>query len=428
MVRVLTTLLFGLTAALSSADAEAAPLSFESGKATVGPRVAIVGGTVHDGVGGVIENAVVELDGPRIVRVGTGAPSAGATVVDANGQWVTPGFIAAGTPLGLVEIDMEGSTRDTGRDGDPIRANYDAALAVNASSSLIGVQMVDGITSAAVTPQGGLLSGQVAWIDLLPHHHVGMVARSRVAVAGSLGQTYGGSRGAALARLAEVLDDARFYRARKAAYDRRASRDLAAHRLDLDALGPVLGREVPLVLSAHRVSDVLAIVELAKTQKLRVVITGGAQAWNVADVLAEAKVPVIVQPTSNLPGGFDRLGARMDSAALLHAAGVPVGIAVMGEAHNVRNVSQEAGIAIAHGLPAEVALSAVTSTLAQAYGMGADYGVLRAGAVANVVLWPGDPFELSNVPSAVYIRGEAQVLHSRQTELRDRYLDLSRFQ
>lgn len=402
--------------------AHAAELSFDDRKDA--PRVALVGATVHDGTGTVLTDVVVEMQGARIVRMGPGTPSAGATVIDAKGKVVTPGFIAASTSLGLVEIDMEASTRDSAREGnDVVRAGYDAAVAVNADSSLLAVQAIDGVTTAASTPHGGLLSGQVAWIDLLPGHHRDIVARPRVAVAGALGQRVAGSRAAALAHLAEVLDDARFYRSKKAAFDRRASRDLAAHRLDLDALGPVLGREVPLVLEAHRVSDLLAIAELAKAQSLRVSIVGAAQAWRVADVLAEAKIPVIVQPSANLPGNFDKLGARLDAAALLHAAGVQVGIAVLGEAHNVRNVTQEAGIAVANGLPHAAAVRAVTHNIAAAYGMDADYGSLAVGKVANVVLWPADPFELSTVPEAVYIRGEAIALRSRQTELRDRYLE-----
>ncbi len=400
---------------------DASPLSFDSDK--TGTRVAIVGGTVHDGTGAVYENALVELEGSRIVRVGPGEPTAGATVIDATGKIVTPGLIAADTTLGLVEIGMESSTRDTARDNeDPIRAAYDASVAIHAQSTLLAVQAIDGVTSAATTPQGGLLSGQVAWIDLLPGHHHDIVAKPRIAVAGGLGQRIAGSRAATLAHLAEVLDDARLYGTRKAAFERRASRDLAAHRLDLEALGPVLGREVPLVLEAHRVSDLLAIIELAKTQKLRVSVTGATQAWQVASELAAANIPVIVAPSSNLPGDFDRIGARMENASLLHAAGVTVGIAALGEAHNARNVTQEAGIAVAHGLPHEVALTAITHTIAVAYGMDADYGSLAPGKVANLVVWPADPFELSTVPDAVFIRGDAIALRSRQTELRDRYL------
>jgi imidazolonepropionase-like amidohydrolase len=390
----------------------------------------LVGAQLMVGDGTTIENATIELKGSRIARVsaGGGAIPEGPTRIDLAGKIVTPGLVAADTMLGLVEIDLETSTRDDARNAtDPVRAGYDAASALHADSALFAVQAIDGVTSAAVTPQGGLFSGKIAWIDLVAGDHGGLVSSANVGMRAALGQVVDGSRAATLQRMREVLDDVAFYRARRGAYDRRQSRDLAAHRLDLEALVPVLDRRIPLVLSAHRVSDLLALVELADQLRIDVVAVGGSQAWRVADELARARIAVIVQPSQNLPGSYDALGARLDSAALLAAAGVDVGIAVLGEAHNVRNVTQEAGLAISYGLPRDVALRAITLTLARAYGMDAHYGSIAAGKVANLVVWDGDPFELSQRPSAVWIRGRPIELRSRQTELRDRYLELGPF-
>ena len=155
---------------------------------------------------------------------------------------------------------------------------------------------------------------------------------------------------------------------------------------------------------------------------MRVVALGGTQAWRIADELAQAKITVVVQPTQNLPGTMDEMGARVDNAALLAAAGVEVGIAVLGDAHNPRNVTQEAGLAVAYGLDPALALAAITRVPARIYGMEAHYGTLSAGKVANLVVWDGVPFELSQRPAAVWIRGRAIPMRSRQTELRDRYM------
>jgi imidazolonepropionase-like amidohydrolase len=409
-----------------------ASLPFEREPPTAATRTFLVGADVHVGDGTVIPGGVVELRGARIVAVGGRELAAsvpeGAKVIDLAGKRITPGLVAAHTQLGIVEIDLEGSTVDAERAGpDPIRAGYDASTAVNADSSAIPVSAIEGITSAAVTPRGGLLSGQVAWIDLVAGEHRDIVARPRIAMAGQLGPQVGGSRAATLARLREVLDDARFYRDRRAAFERRQTRDVAAHRLDLEALLPVLDRQVPLVIAADRASDLLALCELAKQTGVRVVAVGASQGWKVAEALAEAGVAVVVQPSANLPGSLDQLGARFDNAALLHAGGVRVGIAVLAEVHNVRNVTQEAGLAVAHGLPPEVALSAITLELARSYGLDAHYGSIAAGKVANLVVWDGDPFELSRWPAEVWIRGRSIPLRSRQTLLRDRYRDLSRF-
>lgn len=425
-----------LSTAVPQWESHAAPPPSARGKATTklpfdapGERsVALIGGTIEVGDGTTIEGGVVEMRGTRIVRVaGPGAVAAlpsDARRIDVSGKIVTPGLIAASTPLGLTEIGAEGSTRDDARQSeDLVRAAYDAAPAVNAASALLRVQAIEGITTAATTPQGGLFSGQAAWIDLAADEHATIVARPSIAMVAHLGQAYAGSRAATLAKMREVLDDARFYRDRRAAFDRRQTRDVVAHRLDLQALDPIVSGQSPLFVSADRVSDILALIELSRDYDLSVVLVGGGQAWQVADALADARIPVIVQPSRNLPGGFDTIGARLDNAALLHAAGVEVGIAVLGDAHNARNVTQEAGIAVANGLDHAVALRAVTLHLARAYGMDADYGSLAAGKVANVVVWDGDPFELSKLPTRVYVRGEPIPLRSRQTLLRDRYLE-----
>lgn len=412
-----------------AASAPAARLPFDHD----GAPVVLTGARVHVGDGTVIENGVVVVRGTRISAVGgpelAASAGSGATRIDLSGKELTPGFIAAATALGLVEIGMEPGTVDQERkDPDPIRAGYDAAVAVHADSALLAVNAIEGVTTAAVTPTGGLFSGQVAWIDLATGDHRHIVARPAVAVHARLGQSIAGSRAAALATLEETFEDARFWQSRRGAYDRRQSRDLVAHPRDLEALLPVLDGAIPLVVSADRTSDLLALVQLSRRLGLsHLTIVGAAQGWKVADALARPEITVLVQPSENLPGSLDRLGARFDNAALMHTAGVRVGIGVLDEAHNVRNMAQEAGIAIAHGLPREAAVPAVTRNVAIGYAMDDHYGTIAVGKVADLVAWSGDPFELRHMPTKVWIRGAEIPMTSRQTELRDRYLDLSRF-
>lgn len=410
----LTTIFAALTA--SAPPAAPAPAS---------SQLVVSADELHIGDGTVLKDATVVIRAGRIVQVGGPELRGGDSL---HAPVITPGLIAADTQLGLVEIDLESSTRDDARATDhPIRAAYDASGAFHAESSLIQVQAIAGVTTAAVAPGGGLLSGQVAWVDLVHGDHRGALVRAGVAVDGSLGRSYGGSRAAALAKLHEVLTDARVYRTRKDAYERAQSRPFAAHALDLQALQPALAGQVPFTLTADRASDILAALDLAREYKLRLVIIGGAEAWKVAGELAATRTPVVLQPSRNLPVSFDALGARLDSAALLAAAGVPVVIAWLDDSHNLRNITQEAGIAAAHGLPREAALRAITLEPALAYGQGATHGSLAAGKVANLVLWSGDPLELSSRPVQVFIRGRAIPMVSRQTLLRDRYRDLKKF-
>ncbi|MBZ5715727.1 amidohydrolase family protein [Nannocystis pusilla] len=397
-----------------------------------GATTLVTGGDLHVGDGTVIKNAAVLIRDGKFAGVGgpelAGSAGGDVTRIDAAGKVLTPGLIAADNQLGLVEIDLEGSTHDDARATDhPVRAAYDASRAFHAESSLIQVAAVGGVTTAAVAPAGGLLSGQVAWVDLVHGDHRGALARAGVALDGNLGHSWGGSRASALAKLHEVLTDAQVFRGRKDAYERAQTRPFAAHALDLQALQPALAGQMPLTLTADRASDILAALDLAKEYKLRLVVVGGAEAWKVAGELAAAKVPVVLQPSRNLPSSFDALGARLDSAALLAAAGVPVVIAWLDDSHNIRNITQEAGLAVANGLPWDRALRAITLEPALAYGQGATHGSVAAGKVANLVIWDGDPLELSSRPTQVFVRGRAIPMVSRQTLLRDRYRELDKF-
>jgi imidazolonepropionase-like amidohydrolase len=232
-----------------------------------------------------------------------------------------------------------------------------------------------------------------------------------------------GTRAASIQTLRRAFADASWLRKNKKAYDRGQSYELIAHPDDLAALYPVLDGKVPLTLRVNRASDILAALALKREFDLDLVLLSCAEGWRVAKAIADSKTPVIVMPTENLPGSFDTLGARMDNAALLHAAGVEVSLGELGEAHNARNIKQEAGVAIANGLDRQAALTAVTLNIARAYGMEKDYGSIEVGKVANLVLWNDpDPFELDAFPEQVFIRGEAIEMKSRQTMLRDRYM------
>lgn len=411
-----------LTLALTAAGASPAQ-AFDSSNSFV-----IENAKLHVGDTTVLDDADIVVRDGKIVKVTANSKATTPGAIDAGGKHVTPGLISVSSALGLVEISMESSTRDDEYDGHgSIRAGYDPAPAIFAESSLLAIQATSGITSAAVSPGGALLSGAITWIDLLHGDHAELVARRKIGIAGNLGQSHGGSRAASLQHLRAALEDARFLRRSGAAFDRGQSRRLMAPASDLRALYPVLDRKIPLSLSAHRASDLLAIAQFAREQRVEVIIVGATEGWKVADELAAAKIPVVIQPTHNLPGGFDRLGARLDNAALLHAAGVKLMIAEIGSAHNARNMTQEAGIAVANGLPYEVALSALTLEVARAHGMDATYGSVARGKVANLVIWTDDPFELSGVPERVFIRGRAHPMRSRQTLLRDRYMDLAKY-
>jgi imidazolonepropionase-like amidohydrolase len=384
---------------------------------------------------GEIARGVLVMDGQRIVAVGdarTAIPP-GARRIDAGGAPVTPGFIASRTLLGLVEVTSVDGTTD-GRSDDPaLSAAFEAQRGLNPRSALIPAARLGGVTRALVAPdyddQGvegasRLFAGQAALISLDPAK--GLDVRPRVAMVLDLGEEgaarSGGARGVELAALRAALEDVRFYLAHRAAYDRGETRALAFSRADLEALAAVVDGRQPLLVSVSRESDIREALALAKEYRLKLIFSGAEEGWRLAGEIAAAGVPVILNPTANLPTRFETLGADLRNAARLQAAGVEIAILGGDGAHRVREMRYFAGIAVARGLPYDKAIHALTLGPARIFGVSDRLGSLSVGKLADVVIWSGDPLQPMSQPRAIFIAGAEQPLSSRAHELRDRYM------
>jgi imidazolonepropionase-like amidohydrolase len=178
-----------------------------------------------------------------------------------------------------------------------------------------------------------------------------------------------------------------------------------------------------VVFGADRASDIVQVLAFSEKHGLNAAVSGGAEAWMVADELVAANVPVVLDPTRNLPGNFDRINQRRENAVILNEAGVRISFVETDRpTHNARNITQLAGNAVADGMPWDDALRAITLTPAEMFGVADSVGSIEPGKMADIVIWPGDPLELMNYPDAVFINGESIPMISRQTLLRDRYL------
>jgi imidazolonepropionase-like amidohydrolase len=396
--------------------------------------LAITGGTVYPVSGPRLLNATVLIRDGKIAAVGaTVAIPAGATRIDATGKWVTPGFIDGGGQLGLVEIGAVEGTREATLGGDSVAAAFNVAEGINPASTLIPVTRIEGITTALATPEGNLISGQAVLVDLAGATIEEMLVKSPAGLVASLNEPAkaqgGGSRAGVTARLRRVFNDALEYGRRRPDYARAQMPRLSASAADLEALLPVLRGEVPLLAVANRRSDIATALRLAREYRLKVVLVGAAEGWQIADEIARAGVPVLVAPLENIGStleaipSYDALGIRYENAALLAKAGVKVAL-LEADTHNARNLRQEAGNAVSYGLTWDQALRAVTLTPAEIFGVADRYGALEPGRVANVVVWSGDPFEFTTAVLHVFIRGREVPLTSRQTELLDRFRKL----
>jgi len=394
--------------------------------------VAIEGGDVYTAIGAPIRGGTVVIVDGRITAVGLNvAVPAGARRIDARGKWVTPGLFESSTNLGLVEVESVEETSDyrirEAEGGDQVAAAFNVSDGINPRSMVIPVTRIAGITTAITRPSGGLIAGQGIAIDLTGNRVEEMSILSPAGMWASLGESSrdagNGARGGQSMRLREVLEDARAWATSRQSFERGETREYSASRLDLAALQPVLAGRQPLVLEVHRASDIQTALRIAREYDLRLIVTGGTEAWMVADDLARAGVPVIVKVLNNLPGSFETLGATYENAARLRRAGVQVAI-TSGETFKAFNLRQEAGNAVAYGLPWEEAFRAVTLYPARIWGLADRYGSLEPGKVGNVVVWGGDPLELLTRVEHVIIRGREVPLVSRETELRDRYRTL----
>ena len=347
-------------------------------------------------------------------------------VIDGRGKVVTPGIIAPSSELGLTEIGAAASTNDSAIEDASIGAGFNPSVAFNPHSTLIPFNRAGGVTRAVVVPssQEKIFAGQGFAIKLTGEFDsVTNDALVQKVYFGEYGaELAGGSRARAYAQIEGALAQAKEYADNRDAIRRGEWRELDYSIDDLESLQPLLTGEQPLLITANRASDILQLLALAEQYKLKLIIEGAAEGWMVAEQLSAARVPVIVDAMGNSPDAFEKLGARMDNAALLQKAGVTVVISGPGYAgsHNSYLSRQGAGNAVAYGLPFEEGIRAITANAASVFGL--EGGVLAPGGVADLVLWSGDPLEVTSYAELVVIDGKPQSLVNRSTRLRDRYL------
>lgn len=397
---------------------------------------AITGATVHTvGPEGTLENATIVIENGRIAKVGTGIRvPAGAEVIDASGKIITPGLFSAMGQIGLSEVGAVTGTNDAVQRGDDFSAGFDVADAYNRRSVVIPISRIDGITRALIAPRAGrpdeqgnssrVLSGLASVVQLGDSGDY--LTRHGVAVVVNLGETgsavAAGSRAAAIQELRAALTDALDYRRNKAAYERGDWREYSVSTADLVALVSVVEGDRSMIFAANRASDIEIVIKLASEFGLSAIIIGGAEAWMLAHELAAANVSVIIDGTANLPGNFDRINARLETGGILAAAGVRVAFGAGAQTHQARNITQSAGNAVANGMDWDAALEAITLAPAEMYGVDGEVGSIEPGKSADLIIWGADPLELTSYPEQVFIQGESIPLESRQTLLRDRYL------
>ena len=396
---------------------------------------AIVGATVHTASGADVPNGTVVVRDGKIASVGAGVAPAGVPVVDGKGRHVYPSLFPPLTALGLKEISAVRASVDQTELGD-LNPDARASLAVNFDSELLPVARSGGVLVAGVTPTGGIISGSVAALKLDGWTREDATLRDPAAVTVTwpdltIDRSPGASvsvktqekrRDAALEKLKNAFHDARAYAAARGAEGKSG---VPRHAVDvkLAALVPALERKVPVVVAANQLAQIRDALRWAQEESLSLVIWGGADAWRMADELAKAGVPVVVDSPLDLPRRDDEpYDTEFANAGLLAKAGVKVVFNEGGDdGSNVRNLPHLAATAVTFGFPRDKAVAAMTLEPAKLLGVGDRLGSIEPGKDATLIVTDGDILDLRSRVVAAYLDGRALDLMDKQKRLYDRY-------
>jgi imidazolonepropionase-like amidohydrolase len=413
------------------ATALAAPVAAQTGEI-----YAIRGATIHTLAGADIMNGTVVLQDGRITAVGASvAIPAGAEVINASGLHVYPGLFDASTSLGLTEIGAVDVTNDARELGD-YNPHLQAATAVHPASEHLPVTRANGITHALTAPSGsnGGLAGQAAVIhldgwtieEMLIEKSVGIVVQWPSVGGG--GRGFGGFGGGQrpyserLEQYQERVDQLKqWFQAARHYGQAIASGERTPRDLRLEALGPVVTGDLPLLFMANSDRDILNAIAFAEEEEVDFVIAGASEAWKIANVLAEKNVKVILGPTQSMPSGADEAyDEPYSNPGILHAAGVKFGFGTFNSSSS-RVLPYEAAMAVGFGLPHDAALRAVTINNAEIFGLGDRLGTVEVGKIGNLIVTDGDPLNIQTRIVHLIVNGRPVSTDNKHRQLYERY-------
>jgi imidazolonepropionase-like amidohydrolase len=429
-------------APIASVAAEAKAKALDLATAA-GGTYAIIGANVHTVSGGDIAEGVVVVSGGKIAAVGGASTAipAGAKVIDAKGLDLWPGLIDSGSQLGLYEVGSLNETQDSS-DSAEYQPELRTSIALHPDSELIPVARANGVLATFVQPTGGVISGQGCVANLDGWVPLEMVVLDKAGLSVNIpryvspnaeGRGRGGFGGGANAdpqarkdRLEAIREEFRkalaYDKVVTAAQARKATLPVPDPRLA--SLLPYAKGEKPVIFRAEGRVEILDALKIAGDLKLKAVISGGAEAWKVADALKAAKVPVLVGGTLRLPNSAtDPYDAAYANPARLHEAGVTFALKSGGSDVGTasRNLPYDAAMAVAYGLPEAAALRSVTLAPAEILGVADQLGSLDVGKKANLVLTAGHILQPTTEVKGLFLAGKPMTPESRHTRLYDKF-------
>ena len=387
--------------------------------------IVIKNATIYDGVSDSSYKGNIQIEDDKIKRISS-SNLQGDFIIDAQEKIVTPGLIATDTEIGIVEIGALSVTRDDS--ADMYKIGFSIYDAFNPNSTLIPWNRSNGVTTSLTIPQntsspiGGM--GSLFVLD----GKLNVTGVRDAAMVGQVGGSSSGSRSEHYAIIEDLLvmasslsksdlsSDSNIY---ELIGEWSVTDAMELHPRDIKALFKILNDNVPLIMKSHRASDLLKLIEIKERFNLNMIIMGAQEAHLVKSELAEAEIPLIINPINNIPDSFDELASNIQMASRLEEAGIPL-MFNTSRSHNYHLIRQGAGVAVANGMSYGAAIKSLTSVPANTFGM-SDRGTLEVGKIADLIIWDDDPLEPSAMPEHVFISGESMDLTTRASRLTDRY-------
>lgn len=407
-------------------------------------RIYITNGTVHVGNGTVLENATIEINQSRITNVGTNiTAAAGATVIDAKGKHVYPGLILPATDVGLKEIGAGVRASNDFSELGEYNSSIRSITAYNTDSRVIGVLRSNGILLANIVPAGGSVSGSSTVVQLDAWNwedaaynmdgglHVSMPSFINrfggrrgggipPALLAQLGISVNAPADPAKAALDKVEEIKSFFRQAKAYLQEPAHESV---NLKFEALRKLFDKKQKLFVHGDQVKQMLVAIDFVKEFGFDVVIVGGSESFQIADLLKANNIAVILNEQHALPATEDDdIDQPYKTPAALQKAGVLFALNDGSDNARYRNLSYNAGTAATYGLTKEQALQAITLNAAKILGIADRTGSLETGKDANIVISEGDLLDMkSSTVTDAFIQGRQVSLDNKQRQLYERY-------
>ena len=397
--------------------------------------IVIKNATIHTGDGAVIENGIIVIENGKITAVGKDVKiPAGAEVTDAGGKQVYPGLVLPTSNLGLIEISAVKASNDT-KEIDDMNPNIRSIVAYNTDSKVINTLRSNGILAANIIPQGDFLAGSSSivqldawnWQDAAIQTDGGMhlymptlMPRPSFGRGGFAGPNAGVQTDPVKEGLEKIEKLKSFFKEAKAYLGSTGNTET---NLKFESVKNLFSKKQKLYVHANTVKQMLVALDFVKEFGFEMVIVGASEGWQIANLLKQNNVSVILDQLHRLPTGEDDdVDQPYKTAAALQKAGVVFALSDDDSQNRGRNLAFNAGTAAAYGLTKEEALAAITSSAAKIVGVSDKIGSIAVGKDANIIISSGDILDMrtNNVTDA-FIQGRKINLDDKQKQLNERY-------